>query len=41
MITKRNKLGKMNGYDNIMKIIDFYLPAISIYEKLAETLEIK
>ncbi|MFX0048561.1 MAG: hypothetical protein ACFE8G_10395 [Candidatus Hermodarchaeota archaeon] len=41
METKRSKLGKMNGYDNIMKIIDFYLPTIKIYEKFSESFEIK
>ncbi len=41
MIAKRSKLVNMNGYDNIMKIIDFYLPAIKVYEKFADSLEIK
>lgn len=41
METKRSKLETMNGYDNIMKVIDFYLPAIKIYEKFSESLEIK
>ena len=41
METKRSKLETMNGYDNIMSVIDFYLPTIKIYKKLAESLEIK
>jgi DNA-binding transcriptional regulator GbsR (MarR family) len=41
MITKRSKLGNMNGYDNVMKVIDFYLPAMKLYEKFAESLEIE
>jgi len=41
MITKRSKLESMNGYDNILKVIDFYIPAIKVYEKFAESLEIK
>jgi len=41
MITKRSKLGNMNGYDNIMKVIDFYLPAIKLYEKFAKSLKIE
>lgn len=41
METKRSKLELMNGYENIMSVIDFYLPAIKIYEKLAESLEMK
>lgn len=41
METKRSKLETMNGYDNIMSVIDFYLPTIKIYEKLAESLEMK
>ncbi len=41
MITKQKKLGIMNGYDNILKVIDFYLPTIRIYEKFAESMEMK
>ena len=41
MITKQNKLANMNGYYNILKVIDFYLPTIKIYEKFAESMEIK
>jgi DNA-binding HxlR family transcriptional regulator len=41
MIRNRNKLESMNGYDNILKILDFYVPAMKIYEKFAESLEIK
>lgn len=41
MISKRSKLEKMNGYDKIMEVIDFYLPAIKIYEKFAESLNLK
>lgn len=41
MIAKQNKLGTMNGYDNILKVIDFYLPAIKVYGKFAENLDIK
>lgn len=39
MENKRSKLETMNGYNNIMNVIDFYLPAIKIYEKFAESLE--
>jgi len=39
MENKRSKLETMNGYKNIMNVIDFYLPAIKIYEKFAESLE--
>jgi DNA-binding transcriptional regulator GbsR (MarR family) len=41
METKRTKLENMNGYDNIMSVIDFSIPTIKIYKKLAESLEIK
>jgi DNA-binding transcriptional regulator GbsR (MarR family) len=41
MISKQNKLRNLNGYDNIMKVIDFYLPAIKLYENFAESLEVK
>ena len=38
--TKRSKLEAMNGYNNILNVIDFYLPAIKLYEKFADSLEI-
>ena len=41
MITKQDKLRNMNGYDNILKVIDFYLPTIKIYEKFAKSIEKK
>jgi len=41
METNRSKLEKMNGYSNILKVIDFYLPAIKLYEKFADSLKIK
>ena len=37
MITNRIKLETMNGYDNILRVIDFYLPTIKAYEKFAES----
>lgn len=41
METNRSKLEKMNGYGNILKVIDFYLPAIKLYEKFADSLKKK
>jgi len=41
METNRSKLEKMNGYSNILNVIDFYLPAIKLYEKFADSLKIK
>ena len=41
METKRSKLETMNGYNNIMNVINFYIPAIKLYEKFADSLEIK
>lgn len=41
LIAKRDKLETMNGYENILNVIAFYLPAIKVYEKFAESLEIK
>ena len=41
METNRSKLEKMNGYSNILNVIDFYLPAIKLYEKFADSLEKK
>jgi DNA-binding transcriptional regulator GbsR (MarR family) len=41
MIENRSKLENMNGYHNILKILDFYIPLMKIYEKFAENLEIK
>lgn len=41
MIRNRSKLETMNGYHNILKILDFYIPTIKIYEKFVESLEIK
>lgn len=41
METNRSKLEKMNGYSNILNVLDFYLPAIKLYEKFADSLKIK
>jgi len=41
METNRSKLEKMNGYSNILNVIDFYLPTIKLYEKFAESLKEK
>lgn len=41
LITKQNKLRDMKGYDNILNVIDFYLPTIKLYEKFAKSMEIK
>ena len=41
MISRRRKLEQMNGYHKILKVIEFYLPLIKIYEKFAESLNLE
>ncbi len=41
METNRSKLETMNGFSNILNVIDFYLPAIKLYEKFADRLKRK
>ena len=41
MDANRSKLEKMNGYSNILNVIDFYLSAIKLYEKFADSLKRK
>ena len=40
MVEKRNKLETLNGYHNILKVLDFYIPAMKAYEKFADKLEL-